>query len=99
MLWLFSFEVEVQRNERPVAVIALLEGLFDDRSNMVEEVVLHCWLVTADGFSMGDERCRLPGLGIGVPVEILLDGERCSGGECAVDAVVPPFKIGITIVC
>ena len=53
----------------------------------------------ADGIAVRDDRPTFAGLCVGVPAEILLDGERCSGGERAVDAVAPPFEVGIAIVC
>jgi hypothetical protein len=44
MFGLVVFEVEIQRDERPVAVVTFLEGLFHDRLNALEKVLLHGWL-------------------------------------------------------
>src|SRR3569833_3031416 len=92
------FEVQVQSNDRPIAMISFPQCLLDDGSNAIEEIVLHRWLMAGDWISVSDDGPALPGLWIGVPGKILLD---CNGGACcerSIDAVMPPLGVGIAIV-
>ena len=98
MFGFFGLEVEIERDERPVAMIAFFESTFDYGADTIEEVVLHGGLVATDRRAVGNDGPGFTGLCVGVPVEILLDRERCTGRERTVNSVVPPFVIRITIV-
>jgi hypothetical protein len=55
--------------------------------------------MTADGSSVGYDRPRFSGLWICIPIEVLLNGNRCTHRECTVYAVVPPLVIGVAVMC
>ena len=46
---------------------------------------------------MGHNRPAAPGLGIGMPGQILLNGQWGTRGKRAVDPIAPPFKVGIAV--
>ena len=45
MLWLLSFEIEIECDHRPVTLITMAKDIFDHRANAFEEVLLQCGLV------------------------------------------------------
>src|SRR6185437_3955261 len=82
----------------PIAMIAAAERLFHYGTDTVKEVLFQRGLVTGYGSAVRDHRPGALGLGIGVPVDILLNRQGSSCGERTIDAVAPPFVVGIAIV-
>ena len=98
MLRLVVFEVEIERDERPIAVVTVPQRLLYDGPNALEEILIHGRLIAVGRFPVGDNRPAAPGLGIGMPGQILLDGQWSARRKSTIDAVAPPFEVGITVV-
>src|SRR5215467_10587517 len=98
MLWLLCFEIEIEGNHWPIALIPAAERIFNHRANPLEEILLQCWFVSRNWSAMCDDRPRTSSARIGVPERILLDRKRRSRRESAVNPVSPPFKVRIAVV-
>lgn len=98
VLRLVVFEIEVQSDERPIAVIPVSKGLLDDGPDAIEEVMLHGWFMAGDRVAVGDDGPAAAALRIGEPAKVLFDGNRGSSSECSIDAVVPPLVVWVAIV-
>jgi hypothetical protein len=55
------------------------------------------WLVTVKGVGMSEYGTRLSGLRIGIPEEILLDGNRESLGQSAIYSIGPVPLVGVAV--
>jgi len=98
MLGLFGFEVEIESDERPIAVIPFPQSFLDDGADALEEIFAHVRLGAGGGSAVADERSHFACAGIALPEEVLFDGEGSAGGKRAVDAVGPPLEIGVAVV-
>src|ERR1700677_1095568 len=97
MLRLVVFEIQVEGNDRPIAMVAVPQRLLHNGANPLEEILIHGWLFARGRLPMGHNRPATPSLGIGMPGEVLLNGEWSACRKRAVDAVAPPFKVGIAV--
>src|SRR5689334_13705803 len=98
MRWSLSFEIEIECDQRPIAMVATTKRVFYDGANALKEILLQGWLVPGNRSAMRNDRPRTSSAWIGVPERILLDGERRSCRESAVNPVPPPFKIRVAVV-
>ena len=98
MFRFFRFQIEIQRDQRPLVMIGRLQRALDDGSHPLEKIIAHVGLVSGRRHAMRHDRPRLPSTLIRVPQQILLDRQRCSRRQRAVDAIVPPPKVWIAVV-
>src|SRR6202007_1516108 len=98
VLRLIIFEIEVERNDRPIPMVAVPQSLLYDRPHPLEEILIHGWFVAVSRFSMCDHRPAASGLGISMPGQVLLDSHGSARRKSTINAVAPPFKVGIAVV-
>src|ERR1700730_15076693 len=79
-------------------MVAVAQRLLHDRPDPLEEILIHGWLVAVSRFSMRDHRPAAAGLGIGMPGQVLLDGYWGARRKSTINAIAPPFKVGIAVV-
>jgi hypothetical protein len=54
MLGLFGLEVQIERNQRPIATIPVSQRFFHDRPDALKEILFHRGLVSRNGSAMSD---------------------------------------------
>src|SRR5262249_45618086 len=89
-LRLQALEIKVNYDKRPMRTIILLQRLFHQRPDALEEIVTQGWLSSSGFRSMGNY--RLP---VG-PRDILLDSYRIAGPQGSVYPVCPLSFVGVT---
>ena len=52
---LIGLEIQIESNERPIAMVPFLQSFFHDRTNALKEILLHGWLVAVGASAMGDD--------------------------------------------
>src|ERR1700742_2327311 len=97
MLRLVVFEIQVQCDEWPIAMVTVPQRLLHYGANPLEEILLHGWLRSVGRLPMSHNGPAAPGLGIGMPGQILLNGEWSPCGKRAVDTIAPPLKVRVTV--
>ena len=98
MFRLVVFEVQIQRDQGPIAMIPVPQRLLDDGTDAIEEVMLHGRLVPAQRLAMRDDRPALASLWVRVPGKILFNRERGSRRQCPIDPIAPPLEIWVAVV-
>src|ERR1700722_3178711 len=98
MLRLVVLEIKIERDQRPITVVALSQRLLYDGSHAFEEILIHRWLFAVGRPTVRDNRPATPRLGIGMPGQVLLDSQGSTCGKSTIDAVAPPFEVGIAVV-
>jgi hypothetical protein len=97
MLGLVRLEIEVQHDERPVAMGAGCERALDERPDALEEVLAQRRFLACIRLLVGNDRAA--GLRRRArPREILFDGHGHAGGEGTVDPIAPLPVIGVRVV-
>src|SRR6185437_5818242 len=85
------------RDAGPISVVALRESLLHDRPDALEEIIAHRRLRPVHVGAMRYDGSRHAGLRIGIPKEILFNGNRHSGFERPVDTVCPSAVVWIAV--
>ena len=75
MFRFLRFEIEIQRDERPIPMISLAQGFFDDRANAFKKILPHFRLGSGRRGPMTYERSHRARSWIFRPKQILLDGK------------------------
>ena len=87
-------DIEIQRDQRPVSLVAFFQRLFHDRTHLREEVGFNRGIVTRHGLRSMDQ----PRMAVH-PSEIFLHHERDAGGDRAVEPVAVLAVIWKRVVC
>ena len=98
MFGFFRFQVQVKRDQRPIAVIAVTQSFFNQRTNALKKISPQSRLRAGRRCTVRNNRPGFAGLRVFVPQEVLFDGKWRSGRKCPVDPIVPPLEIGVAIV-